>query len=148
MNDIIEENKSNYEKVDYVFEDNSIKIVWINEKWDKIEWIPHNIKYFKCDWTPRKPEDYFLSNILLLHIKEMIELENAVEIDGVKNVAILNRNDYKNFIENDDSYRKIENIRMNQNAIFDAKELEKMKKKNFKYIPVEYFWQELKDVAE
>ena len=45
------------------------------------------MKYFKCDWTPRKPDDYYLSNVLLLHIKEMIELENAVEIDGIKNVA-------------------------------------------------------------
>ena len=23
-----------------------------------------NVKYFKCDWTPRKPEDYLLSNVL------------------------------------------------------------------------------------
>ena len=27
-----------------------------------------NVKYFKCDWTPRKPEDYLLTNALLLHI--------------------------------------------------------------------------------
>lgn len=112
------------------------------------DWFKTNVKYFKCDWTPRKPEDYYLSNILLLHIKEMIELENAVEIDGVKNVAILNKDDYKNFIENDETYKKIENIWVNQNIIFDNNELEKMKKKKFKYIPVEYFWQELKDVAE
>lgn len=135
-------------------------IMWVNTKNHPLDgtyitcdkpmsdWFKTNVKYFKCDWTPRKPEDYFLSNILLLHIKEMIELENAVEIDGVKNVAILNKDDYKNFIENDDIYNKIENIWVNQNIIFDAKEFEKLKKKNFKYIPVEYFWQELKDVAE
>lgn len=112
------------------------------------DWFKTNVKYFKCDWTPRKPDDYYLSNVLLLHIKEMIELENAVEIDGIKNVAILNRDDYKKFIDNDSIYEKIENIWVNQNIIFDVNELEKMKKKNFKYIPVEYFWQELKDVAE
>ena len=26
--------------------------------------IPANVKYFKCDWTPRKPEDYLLSTLL------------------------------------------------------------------------------------
>lgn len=125
-----------------------IQLYPILSKRKKSDWFKTNVKYFKCDWTPRKPEDYYLSNVLLLHIKEMIELENAVEIDGIKNVAILNRDDYKNFIENDEIYKKVENIWVNQNIIFDNKELEKMKKKNFKYIPVEYFWQELKDVAE
>ena len=139
---------------------NGVNVKWDALKWDYAckypdwktirmsDWFKANAKYFKCGWTPRKPEDYFLSNVLLLHIKEMIELENAVEIDGVKNVAILNRDDYKNFIENEDVYEKIENIWVNQNVIFDARELEKLRKKNFKYIPVEYFWQELKDVAE
>ena len=31
-----------------------------------------NVKYFRCTWTPRKPEDYLLSNVLCLHIKEII----------------------------------------------------------------------------
>ena len=52
-----------------------------------------NIKYLKCDWTPRKPKDYLLSNALCLHIKEMIELQNALEIDGKENVLILNKDE-------------------------------------------------------
>lgn len=43
-----------------------------------------NVKYFKCDWTPRKPEEYLLSNALCCHIREMIELKNAIEIDNKK----------------------------------------------------------------
>ena len=34
------------------------------------------------------PQDYLLSNVLLLHIKEMIELQNGIEIDNEKNVII------------------------------------------------------------
>ena len=107
-----------------------------------------NVKYFKCDWTPRKPEDYLLSNVLCLHIKEMIELENAIEIDNDKNVIIFNRDDFRNYILDNKKYEKIENIWVNQNVVFDSEELKKMLKKGFKYIPREYFGQELKEAAE
>ena len=76
-----------------------------------------NVKYLKCDWTPRKPEDYLLSNLLMLHIKEMIELQNAIEIDNEKNVLILNRTDMRKYILDEDAYSKIERIWINQNII-------------------------------
>ena len=34
------------------------------------------LNIFVCDWTPRKPEDYLLSNIFMFcMLKEMIEIE-------------------------------------------------------------------------
>ena len=107
-----------------------------------------NVKYFKCDWTPRKPEDYLLSNALCLHIKEMIELQNAIEIDNVKNVVLLNREDFQSIIMNPKIYEKIENIWVNQNMILDAEELAMLRAKGFKYIPREFFGQELREAAE
>lgn len=107
-----------------------------------------NVKFFKCEWTPRKPEDYLLSNALGLHIKEMIELQNAIEIDNVKNVLILNKDDFNNIILNEKVYDKIENIWLNQNIVLNAKELKLLKAKGFKYIPREFFGQELRENAE
>jgi hypothetical protein len=107
-----------------------------------------NVKYFKCDWTPRKPEDYLLSNVLCLHIREMIELQNAIEVDNVKNVLILNKSDFKNIILNPDIYAQIEHIWVNQNIILNAEELKLLEAKGFKYIPREFFGQELKEAAE
>lgn len=107
-----------------------------------------NVKYFKCDWTPRKPEDYLLSNALCLHIREMIELQNAIEIDNVKNVLILNKSDFNNTILKTDVYSKIRNIWVNQNIIFNAEELKLLEAKGYKYIPREFFGQELKEAAE
>lgn len=107
-----------------------------------------NVKYFKCSWTPRKPEDYLLSNALCLHIKEMIELQNAIEVDNVKNVLILNKRDFKDIVENPDIYEKIENIWVNQNIILNAEELKLLEAKGFKYIPREFFGQELREAAE
>ena len=107
-----------------------------------------NLKYYKCDWTPRKPEDYLLSNALCLHIKEMIELQNAIEVDGEKNVLLLNRDDIKRNILDPVMYEKAENIWLNQNIILNAEEIKLLDKKGFKYIPREFFGQELREAAE
>lgn len=107
-----------------------------------------NVKYFKCDWTPRKPEDYLLSNVLCLHIREMIELQNHIEVDNIKNILILNKEDLKKFILAPDNYAKAENIWVNQNIILSAKELKLLQAKGFKYIPREFFGQELREAAE
>ena len=107
-----------------------------------------NVKYFKCDWTPRKPEDYLLSNALCLHIREMIELQNAIEIDNVKNALILNKTDFKNIILNPDIYAQIENVWVNQNIVLNSEELKLLEAKGFKYIPREFFGQELREAAE
>ena len=145
---IVKENESKYDEIKNIFEDDSIKVCGISKKGENVEGIPHNIKYFKCDRTPRKPEDYLLSNVLLLHIKEMIEIENAIEIDNVKNVVIFNKDDFKKYILDSKKIDEIENIWINQNIIFDNNELAVLKNKNYRYIPREYFGQELKEVAE
>lgn len=107
-----------------------------------------NVKYFKCNWTPRKPEDYLLSNALCLHSKEMIELQTGCEVDGVKRVLILNRDDFKKTILDPVAYEQIENVWVNQNMIFSAEEMRLLAAKEFKYIPGEFFGRELKEAAE
>lgn len=107
-----------------------------------------NVNYFKCSWTPRKPEDYLLSNVLCLHIKEMIELQNAIEVDNVKNVLILNKEDLYLTVLNDKVRPQIEKIWVNQNIIFSAEELKALKQIGYKYIPREFFGQELREAAE
>lgn len=107
-----------------------------------------NVKYFKCEWTPRKPEDYLLSNALALHVKEMIEIQNAIEIDNKKNVLILNKTDFKNIVLDEKKYKKIERMWVNQNIVFNAKELKLLEAKGYKDIPKEFFGQELREAAE
>ncbi len=109
---------------------------------------PANLKYFKCGWTPRKPEDYLLSNALCLHIKEMIELQNGIEVDNTRNVLILNKADFRKYVMDDTIYGQIENVWVNQNIIFNSEEMERLNALGFKYIPREFFGQELKEAAE
>ena len=78
----------------------------------------------------------------------MVELQNAIEIDNIKNVLILNKQDFKNTILNPNISGKIQNIWLNQNIIFNAEELDLLEEKGYKYIPREFFGHELKEVAE
>ena len=133
--------KAVVEKVgDIVREDYKLK--------DRSEGFNANVKFFKCDWTPRKPEDYLLSNALCLHIKEMIELQTAREVDGVKNVLILSKSDYKRIFDDPESEAAVENVWVNENIVFSTAELRKLKAKRFRYIPREFFSQEMKEVGE
>ena len=107
-----------------------------------------NVKYFKCDWTLRKPDDYLLSNALCLHVKELIELQTAQEVDGVRNVIVLSKSDYKRIFDNPDLEAVVERVWVNENLIFNAAEMRKLKAKKYRYIPREFFSQELKEVGE
>ena len=78
----------------------------------------------------------------------MIELQNAIEIDGEKNVLILNKDDIRKNILDPIMYEKAKNIWLNQNIILNAEEMKLLNKKGFKYIPREFFGQELKEAAE
>ena len=78
----------------------------------------------------------------------MIELQNAIEVDNVKNVLVLNRTDFKNYILNPEIYPKIDNVWVNQNIVFNSEELKLLEAKGFQYIPREFFGQELKEAAE
>ena len=131
-----------------VYKKSKVQIYPSLEKLKLSDGFDTNVKYFRCTWTPRKPEDYLLSNVLCLHIKEMIELQNAIEVDGTKNVLILNKADIKKLIMNPESYELIEKIWLNQNIILNSEELRLLNKKGFKYIPREFFGQELREAAE
>lgn len=107
-----------------------------------------NVKYFKCDWTPRKPEEYLLSNALCLHIKEMIELQTAREVDGEKVVLILSKEDYHRVFDDPAAAEKAQDVWVNENLFFNNAEMRVLMDKHFKYIPREFFSQELKEAGE
>lgn len=126
---------------------NPVNDQYLNTDFKFSDGFEANVKYLKCDWTPRKPEDYLLSNILCLHIKEMLELQNFIEIDNKKYVLVLNKNDYKEYVEKSKNVQ-IKHLWYNQNIIFTSKELSLIKKCNGKPIPNEFFGEELKEAGE
>jgi 16S rRNA G966 N2-methylase RsmD len=107
-----------------------------------------NVKYFKCEWVERNPEDYLLSNLLAPHVKEMIELQTGTHLDNTSYLLILNKKDFINFVINSKNKEKIKHIWVNQNIIFNAKEKVILDTFSNSFIPKFYFGEELKGAAE
>lgn len=107
-----------------------------------------NVKYFKCDWVKRRPESSPLTNALCLHVKEMIELQNAIEIENKKYILILSHDDYVRYIKENTHPNEIIGVWVNQNIVFNIQELRDLKKFHYRFVPREFFGEELKEVAE
>lgn len=137
-----------YEKyTERITNDGKLQLLGETNNHTVFEPIFSNVKYFKCDWTPRYPENSYLADTLALHIREMIELQTAKEVDGIKQVLILNKKQLLDFL-NSENRMACESIWINEKIMITADEMKELKKFDFKYIPKAYFGAELKEVAE
>ena len=71
-------------------------------KKNKIAGIPTNLKYYKTSYIPKlskSDENYCVADELLKHIKEMVQLENGVALDGINYILVLS-DDEADEIEN------------------------------------------------
>lgn len=112
------------------------------------EELPHNLKYFKTDFTPKfTEEEDILSFRLLDHIKEMVELENMCEIDGVNRVIVLTDDELKEKLETikEGAYLYIPAYILLRN---ETKKIIEEKKLNLVEIPEYYFMDELREAKE
>lgn len=112
------------------------------------EELPHNLKYYKTEFIPKfSNNEESISEKMMEHIRELIELEYAIELDGKKYIVL----DDENVL--DEAVSKIENdgklfirsgiflSRSNQ-RILDEKSVSIIE------IPEYYFREELKEVGE
>ena len=73
------------------------------------------------------------------HVKEMIELENMLDVDDKENILILNSADYiEKFLTNKNK-EKIKNIWINEELVFSDVEWLQLREYNVKYVPRIYF---------
>ena len=112
------------------------------------EGIKTNLKHFITSWTEREPENVFLQPQLCKHIKEIVELENMIEIDNKKYVLAINKEELNERVLNTEDTSEIEKVWLNEEIVLNAQEYDKLKQYNFKYIPRRYFSNELREVGE
>lgn len=65
--------------------------------------LPHNLKYFKTDFISKYESDEdeeTISEKMLEHIKELIELEHHIEIDNEKYIILDDEDELENVVEN------------------------------------------------
>lgn len=82
--------------------------------------IPSNLMYYKTDFVEKDSEE--LSDELLEHIREMIQLEYGVKVDGRQYVMIMDDEEMDNFETHFSEYSDLKAVFVSQDILLSAKQ--------------------------
>lgn len=108
--------------------------------------IPANLKYYRTDFVARDCE--YLSDELLEHIAEMIQLENGVKIDGSQYIMLLNEQDTDELAENWEKFPDVKTIYVAKDVLFTTEQAKIFADVDIKTIPDYYFEFDLRQEGE
>lgn len=108
--------------------------------------IPANLKYFRTDFVDKDSED--LSEELLNHIREMIELEHGIKIDDKKYVIILDDEEMDEFTENIEDYPELKAVFISSDILLTGEQSKMLETIDTYIIPDHYFDFELREAGE
>ena len=87
---VIKENESKFSEIEKHVDDNTIKVVGITKKDEVIDGYHASLKYYKIDFVPISDKLYYeYADELLLHVRELVELENGINFNGNNEIAIV-----------------------------------------------------------
>lgn len=99
--------------------------------------IPANLKYYHTDFVARDEE--YLSDALLEHVTEMIQLENGVKVDGNRYLMILDEEEADEIAKNWADYTDIQAIYVASDVLFTTEQSKTFADTNIFIIPDHYF---------
>lgn len=104
--------------------------------------IPANLKYYRTDFVARDEE--FLSDVLLDHIAEMIQLEHGVKIDGSQYLMIMSDAEADELQKHFTEYGAIKALYVSKNVLLTAEQKNIFQNIEINVIPDNYFSFELR----
>ena len=110
------------------------------------EGVPANLMYFRTDFVDKESES--LSDDLLKHIREMIQLEHGIKIDDQKYVIIMEDEDMDELEKNIDNYPQLKAVFINQDVFLSSSQEALLEKIDSYIIPDYYFDYELREAGE
>lgn len=108
--------------------------------------IPSNLKYYKTGFVEKKEE--LLSDALLNHIKEMVQLEHMTKIDGKNYILLLDDDSADNLEKHWNEYSDLKGIYISKNVLLTSSQDKLFNTVEMKVIPDYYFNFELKEAGE
>lgn len=106
--------------------------------------IPTNLKYYKCTYIPRiNTENENLHNNLLINIKNLIQLENGIEIDDNKIRVYLDEDELDKFSKNQNELDICEKVYISSDILLTQVQENIFKNNNVEvYIIPEYYFED------
>lgn len=108
--------------------------------------IPANLKYYRTDFVSKDEE--YLSDALLEHIAEMVQLEHGVKIDGSRYLMILDDDQADEVLAHWQDYPDVRAVYVSRNVLFTTEQNALLADTEIHIIPDYYFNFELKEVGE
>ena len=108
--------------------------------------LPANIKYYHTDFIS-KDDDYF-SDSLLEHIREMIQLEHGIKIDGSQYLMVMSDEEADDLQAHWSEYEGVKAIYASKEVLFTTEQNALFAGVEIHTIPDYYFNFELKEVGE
>ena len=115
-----------------------------NDKGRIYEALGSNLKYYKCTYIPRiNSEDENLHNNLLINIKNLIQLENGIEIDDNKIRVYLDEDELDKFSKNQSDLDVCEKVYISSDILLTSIQESIFKNNNIEvYIIPEYYFED------
>lgn len=115
-----------------------------------IEALHGNLKYYKTSYVPRiNTDEENLSKNLMVNIKNLIQLENGIEIDDKIVRVILTEEDIDKFTTNEKELNECEKLYISSDILLTSKQNKIFNDYNIELfiIPEYYFEDEIREVA-
>lgn len=107
--------------------------------------LPASLKYQRIDFIPTSEQTYYdYADELLLHIRELVELENAINFEGNTNLAILlTEDEVEQFFVSEDKLNSVKTIYLGHDIALTLKQQQQVADNNItlNIIP-EYYYKE------
>lgn len=135
---------------------NRIKTVITGKRIDNTKYsegINANLKYYKTEYIDRfnhEDEGYYIVNELSGYIKELVQLENGMDINNKSVQVLFTDEEIDEFSKNDDLIKECKILYIDTNALITDQQMEKFEDNNIKvlYIPEYYFEEEIMEVEQ
>ena len=108
--------------------------------------IPANLKYYRTDFVARDEE--YLSDALLEHIAEMVQLEHGIRIDGQRYIMVMSDEEADALEQNWSNYTDVQAMYISKNVLFTSSQVSLFKETAQFIIPDYYFNFELREEGE
>lgn len=114
------------------------------------EELPHNLKYYKTEFIPKIgiDDEQSISDYLLDHIKEMVQLEHGINIDSSEYHIILTDENADKTEEEWDNHKSCKVFYISKNVLLTASQAKQFSTIEIKTIPDYYFESELREAGE
>lgn len=108
--------------------------------------VASNLKYYRTDFVSKDAED--VSEELIAHITEMVQLEHGIKIDGSEYLIIMNDDELDALEQNWDKCGNVKAMYVSKNVLFTTAQKKLFGNIEIHIIPDNYFQFELKEVGE